>query len=91
MPTPSNYTYAAAGFNGFLTRSLDSNVNAQTLGGGPSFSPGPPLNFDQTQTSGSFGDVVTIGQRLRLDGTNGRISVEDSNGNEVVRLGDLGD
>lgn len=59
-----------------------------------------PTNFDATQVSGSLGGGVSMGGNsssaggsgnVVIDGSNGRISVFDKSGNEVIRMGDLGD
>lgn len=79
----------AAGFSSFLTRSLDS-TKADTLRQAASEfrqQNNQTVNFDQTQTTGSLGDVIQIGD-IHLDGNLGRISVFEGP-NEVVRIGEL--
>jgi hypothetical protein len=81
------YNYEAAGFDGFLSRSID-NLTQVTLS-----SPGPvstAIPFDRGQQSGSFGDSIQIGSIL-LDGAKGRITITDDAGNTVVVLGELDD
>lgn len=82
-----DYSYESSGFDGFLSRSID-DLPQVTLD-----SPGPQstaIPFDRGQQSGSFGNVVTIGN-IQLDGVKGRISLKDDNSNEVLRLGATGD
>lgn len=90
MQQGSKYDYTTAGFNGFLSRALNANPFAQTLSDNPTNSSGTELNFDQQPVSGSLGNILQIGT-IHIDGTTGRISVFDNNGNEVGRIGDLGD
>lgn len=60
-----------------------------------------PTNYDATQVSGSLSGVTqagggsgtgnsSTGGLVTIDATNGKISVFDTSGNEVVRLGNLG-
>lgn len=88
MASPKEYTYAAAGFNRFFRRSIDSQ-SASTLSEAASFasSSSQEINFDQVQTRGSLGDIIQVGS-ITIDGTNGKISVFDGS-NEVVRIGEL--
>lgn len=81
------YDYSKSGFDDFLSRSIDGNVQAN-LDVPPALTV-QQTNFDQTQTTGSLGDSFQIGNIL-LDGRKGRISIFDENTNEVVRIGDLG-
>lgn len=80
--------YTTQGFNQFLQRSIGSY--SVGLGTATSGQPSRMLNYDQAQVSGSLGDRIQIGS-ITLDGAAGRISVSDAAGNEVVRIGDLGD
>ena len=89
MQPGRRYTYADAGFNGFLTRSLKSNMGAQTLFDGPSTGATNQINFDQMQVSGAIADNIKVGSRLELQGNNGRIAVKDDQRNEVGWVGDL--
>ena len=85
------YTYAEAGFNGFLRRSIASRKETGTLRDMSRNSPMPSaLNFDNMQVSGSLGDTITVGN-ITIDGAtgNGRVDGHDENGNTVWRLGDL--
>lgn len=88
MARPSQYTYAAAGFNKFFRRSIDS-TSAATLNDAASQASAysSEINFDQSQTSGSLGSVVQVGN-VNIDGVQGRISVFEGS-DEVVRIGEL--
>lgn len=83
----AEYTYETAGFDGFLSRSVDSISQLNLDSQGPVST---QLPFDRAQVSGSLGDKLQIG-KIRLDGVTGRISVLDDNNNEVVRIGELDD
>jgi len=89
MNKDSSYTYRDAGFNRFFRRSISSNpdaVNLKSVMRGAS----QQLNFDNTQISGSLGEVLKVG-RITIDGKQGRQSIFDERSNEILRLGDLGD
>lgn len=81
------YSYTDAGFDSFLSRSIDNtprvNLDSQGL-------VSTAIRYDSAQVSGMLGDTLTIG-KIRLDGATGRISVVDENEVETVRIGDLGD
>lgn len=81
-------TYAASGFNKFFRRSIDS-IDASTLNDVASQATAytNDINFDQSQTSGSLGSVVQVGN-VNIDGVQGRISVFEGS-DEVVRIGEL--
>jgi hypothetical protein len=80
--------YTRAGFDGFLSRSIEVTANNQTLNLLPAISTGQQLNYDQMQVTGSLGDHLRIGN-IDIDGGAGRISIFDSENNEIVRLGAL--
>lgn len=88
------YTYKEAGFNGFMRRSIGSSQASSLRQASTDFRKvnNQTINFDQQQTSGALGDVIQVGQGVKIDGggNTGRISVYDGN-TEVVRIGDLGD
>jgi hypothetical protein len=86
---PYVYDYTNAGFDPFLTRSIDT-IGAPNLQLTGDAAPSQELNYDQSQTSGSLGSALQIGNII-LDGTTGRISIIDENGNTVVEIGDIGD
>lgn len=71
MATEQDYNYESAGFDGFLSRSID-NLSQVTLD-----SPGPANNavaYDRTQVTGFLGDTLQIGN-IRLENT--RIVISD--------------
>lgn len=80
-----DYDYSAAGFDSFLSRSIDdlSQTNLD--------SPGPVSTanaYDRQQSSGSIGDSLGVGN-IRIDGVSGRIDIVDDQGNVVARFGNL--
>lgn len=83
----SVFDYTQAGFDPFLSRSIDG-TGAPNLAMEVPLVPNQAIAFDQTSISGMLGDKLKIGS-VTLDGANGRISVFDTNNNEVVRVGEL--
>ena len=85
------YNYEDAGYNGFMRRTLNSNPTEKSLKGVGVGRRGQPrtLDFDSLQTGGSMGDKFTAG-RVVVDGAGGAIKINDTEGNEVVRLGQMG-
>lgn len=81
-----NDDYEQAGFDGFLSRSIDDVQQTNLESTGPIST---QVRFDASQISGSLGDQLTIGN-IKLDGVKGRISVYDGE-NEVIRIGELDD
>lgn len=82
------YSYEQAGFDPFLQRSIGGNYvgvlsDIQSAIGGSN-----GINYDQTQVSGAIGDKIQVGN-IVIDGVAGRISVFDTSGVEVVRIGSL--
>lgn len=73
MKSDEEYNYTSAGFDSFLSRSIDAT---------PQFgldSQGPMVNqvrYDGTQVSGMLGDNLQIGN-INLDGANSRITASD--------------
>lgn len=80
------YDYTTAGFDTFLDRSIDSN-SAVTLDSQPQ-AQSRQINYDQSQVSGSLGDILSIGG-IQLDGQKRRITIYDENANESVWIGDI--
>lgn len=72
-----DYNYQVAGFDGFLSRSIDDLTQITLDSAGPA---NRAIAFDQGQQSGSFGDVIQIGH-IKLDGAAGRIIGDDGNNN----------
>lgn len=73
QPSELNYNYNDAGFDNFLSRSID-NVQQATLD-----SPGPRGNIlplDRMQTSGFLSDLYRVGD-IVFDGKGRKITVSD--------------
>lgn len=88
----NDYNWQNAGFNGFFERSIDSSLagNLTDMAATMTQNRMQEMNFDHQQTTGSLGSKIQVGS-ITIDGVTGRISVKDSSGNELIRLGDLGD
>lgn len=74
------YDYGTAGFDGFLSRSID-DLSQVTLD-----SPGPQSNtvaYDRTQVSGTLGDTLRIGN-IYLNGADENIILSDGNNNRLL-------
>lgn len=74
------YDYIAAGFDNFLSRSID-DVSQTNLDASP------PRNmavaFDRNQISGPMGDTLQVG-RVRIDGANERIILNDGENDRLL-------
>lgn len=82
--TPSNkYTYADAGFNNFLSRSLKSIPVAQTLSDGASTSSGRAVNFDRQQVAAPIGNTMQVGL-IQLNGQTGDIILPDGTNDRLL-------
>lgn len=82
----NDYNYTNAGFDGFMSRSIDS-ITANNLDGiRPVYWP-QQVAYDRVQASGTVGDKITVGSII-IDGTTGRISVFDGS-TETIRIGNL--
>lgn len=79
--------YTDAGFDGFLSRSIDdlSQINLDSQG--PTST---SIRYDSAQVSGMLGDTLQVG-KIKIDGVMGRLSIFDDNGNEVGRIGNIDD
>lgn len=89
--------YESAGFDAFLSRSID-NLTQVNLS-----SPGPPSNqiaYDRTQISGQLGDILQVGN-IGLNGAESGIELKDgsartlfigkdSKGNQAVKIAKAG-
>ncbi len=87
MSSDKNYDYNSAGFDGFLSRSIDDVSQTNLDSQGPVST---QMAYDRTQVTGQLGDTLRIGL-IELDGVKGRISIFDADGNEIVRMGELDD
>lgn len=83
-----DYDYESAGFDSFLTRSIDSQSGNLTLASSEDIGYSRQVNYDQNQVTGSLGDTLQIGN-IQINGVEGRISIFDGDQNEVVRIGSL--
>lgn len=72
--------YTAAGFDGFLSRSIDnqSQVNLNS-----NFNPSNQLPFDRSQVTGQLGDTFRTGETFQ-SGSEGNYSVSDGKNLRVV-------
>lgn len=80
---PREYSYLDAGFDPFLTRSIDSTAQVNLE------SPGPMSNniqLDRAQFSGALGDTLQVGG-ISINGVPGNITAFDGN-NDFFILGD---
>lgn len=93
MQRDEPYNYQHAGFNGFFRRTLNSNLQENSLRGIGSMRAYKPqeLNFDALQTGGALGDVLRVGPRVEIDGSQGRIDIKDTEGNPNTRIGEQED
>lgn len=70
---PPKYDYLSAGFDNFLSRSIDGLTQFNLSSQGPVSN---QIRFDAGQVSGAMGDVIKFGNIL-IDGANGRILFYD--------------
>lgn len=78
-----NYSYESAGFDSFLSRSIDglSQVNLDSQG-----PQGTAIRYDDSQVSGMLGDTLQVG-RININGASGNITGNDGT-NDYFILGD---
>lgn len=81
------YDYTNSGFDGFLSRSIDSTPQINLDSQGPVST---SIRYDSAQVSGSLGNTLQVG-KVHIDGVSGRISIFDDNDNEVGRIGNIDD
>lgn len=77
-----NYDYGVAGFDGFLSRSIDDLTQVTLDSQGPQTT---QMRYDSAQISGPLGNILQLG-KLRLDGANGAIILNDGQ-NDVLYIG----
>jgi len=78
-------TYKDSGYDGFLDRS----IGVEPMDGLEAFTP-DSISFDQVEVGGSLGDTIQVGgNRVRLEGSNGRIMVSDENGIDRIGIGNI--
>ena len=78
---PKNYSYLDAGFDAFLSRSIDSLTQSNLDSTGPQTT---AIRYDSSQLSGFVGDTITIGS-VRITKTG--IIMNDGS-NDVLLIGD---
>lgn len=83
---PQDYSYIDAGFDGFLSRSVDNLDQVNLDSQGPQTT---QIRYDSAQLSGAFGDTVRIGQ-IKLNGARGNITINDGN-NDFLLIGNDGE
>lgn len=86
------YTYKDAGFSAFMRRSIDNPrtaVTSLTDYARTAQQQSRSINFDNAPVSGNLSGITRVGDKIVLDGNRGRISVNDDNQKEVVRIGDI--
>lgn len=83
MQDPTDYT--AAGFDKFLSRGdaqgLQGDLDQETT------TTNRALPLDRTQAGGALGDTIRIGN-IFLDGSTGRITMQDDSGNVSLLIGE---
>lgn len=79
---PQDYDYTVSGFDGFLSRSIDSISMTNLDSAGPRSN---QMAFDRNLVSGSLGDTLRIG-KIYLNGSDGNIIMNDG-GNDVLLIG----
>ena len=76
------YSYETAGFNGFLSRSIDNLAQSSLSDAGPNST---AIRYDSSQVSGFLGDGFSVGPvRITKQG----IIMSDDNGNDVLLIGE---
>lgn len=80
---PREYSYLDAGFDGFLSRSIDDVTQVNLDSQGPQTQ---AIRFDQSQLTGAMGDNIRVG-RININGSAGNITANDGN-NDFFIIGD---
>ncbi len=79
---PQEYNYTDAGFDGFLSRSVDNLTQINLDSQGPQSTAIP---LDRGQQSGGFGNKFTVGN-IVFDGVNSTITMKDENSDAAIIL-----
>lgn len=82
-PGASAYDYTTAGFDAFLSRSVDDLAQTNLDSGGPV---SQSVAFDRNQISGMLGDTFTVGN-ININGAEGNIIISDGQ-NDRLLLGE---
>lgn len=80
------YSYEDAGFDGFLSRSIDNLSRVNLASQGPQST---AIRYDSAQVSGMLGDTLRIGN-INMEGANNRIILSDDNTNRLLLGEDIG-
>lgn len=80
---PPSYSYTEAGFDSFLSRSIDNLTQVNLDSQGPQST---QMRFDSAQVSGALGDTLRLG-KVKLNGAQGNITINDGN-NDFFLVGD---
>lgn len=83
VASDGQYDYADAGFDGFLSRSVDATPELNLASQVPSNN---AVAFDRTQVTGPLGDTLRLG-RIYINGSNGTIIMNDGT-NDVLLIGE---
>lgn len=79
---PNDYSYENAGFDSFLSRSIDNLTRVNLDSQGPTST---QIRYDSAQVSGMLGDTLQIGG-IQLNGVPGNITINDGN-NDFLLIG----
>lgn len=74
------YDYSTAGFDNFMSRSVDQTPQLNLDSSSPSNN---AVAFDRTQVDGPLGDTLRLG-RIYLNGADGNIIVNDTNNDRLL-------
>lgn len=80
---PPDYDYTAAGFDNFLSRSIDQAPQANLNSPAPA---SQAVRLDAVQMTGAIGDNMRIG-KITINGAAGNITANDGS-NDFFILGD---
>jgi len=75
-----NYDYTTAGFDGFLSRSVDNAPQINLATPTPAT---PAIAFDRSQITGFLGDTLQIG-KIHLNGSDENIIMSDGQNNRLL-------
>lgn len=76
------HDYERAGFDAFLTRSIDGPLaNLTSTPAGP---PPRQIDFDRQQVNGVLGDTFKVGESVRVNGSDGNIILNDGENDRLL-------
>lgn len=78
-----DYDYIVAGFDSFMSRSIDNLSQVNLDSQGPQTT---AIRYDSAQVSGMLGDTLQVG-KVHINGSRGNITGNDGN-NDFFILGD---